>query len=140
MSMLGRPGDLPALGQITVQPGEFLANTHMVLALPITIDSSARDALQADGSTPRTPTTQLRRGLVMGKITQSGKYAQYNDSAQDGTEVAVGILRDSVSVLDVLGAASDALGSIVIFGMVVAHNCYGLDSPGKADLSHIIFV
>ena len=65
----------------------------------IVIDSTARDA-------DNTPTTTLRKGLVLGKVTATGKYKEYDSEADDGTETARVILDDEVNVLDA-GAKAD---------------------------------
>src|SRR5512137_1267458 len=72
----------------------------------ILIASTARDA-------GNTPTTTLRKGLVLGRVTASGKYKEYDADAQDGTEVARVILDDEVDLLDESGSAADteALGA-----------------------------
>lgn len=41
--------------------------------------------------------TNLAAGTVLGKKTSDGKLYPYNNGASDGTETAVGILRDRVS-------------------------------------------
>lgn len=48
----------------------------------------------------------LVAGAVLGKVTASGKYVEYDNGAVDGTEVATGILFDAVdaSLADVEGA------------------------------------
>jgi len=125
-----------ALGYGTLRedrPTEFRLSDHgRDTDIGITIDKAARDA----GSTP---TTTLRKGLVMGKITETGKYAQYNDAANDGTQVARCILDDEVNLLDEEGSAQDAHSVGVIHGVVEEAKLIGLDANGKADLTHVIF-
>jgi len=43
---------------------------------------------------------ELSAGAVLGKITASGKYAAYDNSASDGTQVAVGVLYSGVDATD----------------------------------------
>jgi len=127
--------NLPIAGvaaEQTVTPSEFLLDDH-VIEKGITVDNSARDS-------GNTPTTTLRPGLVMGKITASGKYAQYDDIAADGTEDAVGILKDQVKVVDSDGNASDAAAVIVIHGRVDESALIGVDAAAETDLAgQIIF-
>ena len=140
MSLLGdNSNNLPKQGGITIQPGEFLLNPRIYFSQRVTITSAARDAVASDGSTARTPSTQLRKGLVMGKITATGKYAQYNPQASDGTQTAVGLLLEPVSVVDRYGNAVDALGETVFFGYVDGTQCYGLDAAAKTAMKNIIF-
>jgi len=49
----------------------------------------------------------LEAGTVLGKVTATGKFAVYDNSAADGTEVAAGILLDAVdaSTADADGVA-----------------------------------
>jgi len=98
----------------------------------ITIDKDAADA-------GNTPTTTLRKGLVLGKITATGKYAQYDDLASDCTEVAACILAEEVSLLDADGNARDAHAVGVIHGVVDESKLIGIDANAKADLTHVIF-
>ena len=117
----------------TVSPSEFLLDSH-VIEKGCTVDNSARDS----GNTGKT--TTLRPGLVMGKITSSGKYAQYNASASDGTETAVGILKDQVKVIDENANAVDAQAVLVIHGRVDESALIGCDAAAKADLAgQVIF-
>ena len=86
-----------------------------------------------------TPTTRLRKGLVLGKVTATGKFKQYSNGASDGTEVAAGILDAETNLLDETGTARDSQATMLIHGYVSESKLYGIDSNGKADLAHIIF-
>jgi hypothetical protein len=125
-----------ALGYGTLRedrPTEFRLSDHGLDAdVGITIDKTARDA-------SNTPTTTLRKGLVMGKITATGKYVQYSDAAQDGTQVARCILADEVNLLDEEGTAQDGHSVGVVHGVVEEAKLIGLDANGKADLTHVLF-
>ena len=50
----------------------------------------------------------LAAGDVVGKITSGGKYAVYEETAIDGTEVAAGVLFDAVDA-----SAADKTGVII---------------------------
>ncbi len=114
-------------------PTEFLLDSH-TMERGVCIDKTARDA----GNSGKT--TTLRPGLVLGKISGTGKYAQYDPSANDGTEVATGILKDQVKVIDEDATAVDAMGAQVIHGLVDESALIGCDSAAKADLAgQIIF-
>jgi len=127
---MGRPG----VETKTVTPREFLLSDHKI-AVGVTLVSTARDNYDEDGSTAHTPTTTLRKGLVLGKVTASGKYAQYDDNASDGTEVAAGILEEEVNLLDANATAQDTDGTMVIHAYVDESQLYGIDANGKTDLS-----
>lgn len=117
--------------EVTNTPTAFLKSDHVV-QVPITIDEDARDA-------GNTPTTTLRSGLVLGRITESGKFKEYVSTNEDGSETAVCILRHEARVLDSDGTACDASGVGVIHGYVDKSKLIGIDADGKADLAHVIF-
>jgi hypothetical protein len=55
--------------------------------------------------------TTLAPGMVLGKITATGKYVPYNNGAADGSEVAAGILHGELK--NAGGAGADFKGVIV---------------------------
>jgi len=115
----------------TSDPSEYKLSDHAIV-IGVTIDSAARDS-------GNTPTTTLRKGLVLGKVTASGKYKEYDDAAIDGTETAVCILDDEVKVVDEDGNAADAAATGLIHGYVDESDLIGIDANGKTDLAHVIF-
>lgn len=82
-----------------------------------------------------TPTTTLRPGLLMAKVTSSGKWKQYDPAATDGSEVAQGILRYGVNMLDTGGTAADKAGLMVIRGFAKNAKVYNLDYLARRHLS-----
>lgn len=50
----------------------------------------------------------LQAGMVLGKITASGKYAPYDNTAADGTQTAAGILLDNTEA-----ASADQVATMV---------------------------
>jgi hypothetical protein len=110
---------------------EYKLSDHGI-KVAVTIASTASDS----GSTPA---TTLRKGLVLGKVTATGKFKQYNNGASDGTEVAAGILDDEVNLLNEAGTASDSQATMLIHGYAAESKLHGIDSNGKADLTHVIF-
>lgn len=62
----------------------------------------------------------LKAGAVLGKITASGKYAEYDNTATDGTETAAGVLFDAVdaSSADAEGVALVRLAEVAKAGLV----------------------
>ena len=90
------------------------------------------------GGTPST--SVLRAGLVLGKITASGKYKEYNNGSSDGSEVAVGILAHDVDLrAPVSGTAGDTPAVIMTVAEVDESKLIGIDANGKSDLTRIIF-
>jgi hypothetical protein len=97
------------------------------------------------------PNGFIPSGTVLGKVTASGLLAPYLGSASDGTQAAVGILRASVSVVQLNGTLKSKVGVAVLkaFGVVsvsklpftssnAAAGGY-IDAAGQTALSHIHF-
>lgn len=99
-------------------------------ALPLIVST----AIDAGAS----PTTVLRSGLVMGKVTASGKWAEYDITQTDGREVARGILEGTVNMLNsTTGAVEDKHGGpheIIIGGLAMASKLFGLDANARRQL------
>ncbi len=75
----------------------------------------------------------LPLGTVMGRVTSTKLWKVYNNAASDGTEVARGILRQTV---DTGTSGSDKLqGNIVIAGIVKNSKVSGADSAALTDLN-----
>jgi len=55
-------------------------------------------------------------GTILGRITATGLYIQFLDTAVDGSEVPVGVLRSAV---DATGAV-DRPGEMIVFGVLVS--------------------
>lgn len=72
----------------------------------------------------------LPSGQVLGIETATGKYAAYSNAANDGTEVAVGVLYAP------LAASADERSGVAIVRLaeVSAARLAGLDTAGSADL------
>lgn len=107
----------------------FLASEHqMVKRSGITIASSAVDA-DGDGN------KIVKAGTVLGVITASGKYAPYDNTNNDGTEVAVGFALESVNLKD-----GDVICGLLLHGSVLEARCTGVDANAKTDLAgRIVF-
>lgn len=75
------------------------------------ISSAARDDQNS-------PTTVLRAGLLLGIITASGKWAEWDPDASDGTENIAGILAEEVVMTDILGTAVDRDAPVILSGPV----------------------
>lgn len=121
---------------VTVTPRKVLVSDHgKDTYLGGTIASTAVDA----GSSP---TSTLRKGLVMAKLTASEKYAEYDDAQTDGREVAVGILADTVDLTE--GSADGATpidqpkALLIVHGVVDESELIGIDAAAKVDLGDAI--
>lgn len=74
--------------------------------------------------------TALSAGQLLGIVTATGEYAPYNNSATNGTEIAVGILYAPLPA-----SASPRAGvAVVRIAEVSAARLSGLDTAGTADL------
>ena len=106
---------------------EFLINNDHVMTKGVVILSSTTDS-------GNNPTTTLRRGLVLGIITASGKYTAYNDSGTDGEAVARGVLMEDLDMLDDTGTAADKQANMLLHGYVDYSQLIGIDANGLTDL------
>lgn len=82
-------------GQVSPEVADDLLLSSNYVAKSVMIATAARDS----GSSP---TTTLRKGLMLAKITASGKYAEFISTETDGTEDEEGavILAYDVDVSD----------------------------------------
>jgi len=79
-------------------------------------------------------TADVERGTVLGKITASGKYVEYDDDGtDDGRRVATGILKTAIKKEDLI--AGDVTVAMYIRGVFVKDKLTGWDSAGQADLN-----
>lgn len=101
----------------------------MLMDMPVVIRSSAADA-------GNTPTTTLRAGLIMA-IGSDGKAFQYTANATDGTQNAVGILPESVSMLDLTATAVDKAARLFVNGPFRESELILLDDASRSALGSI---
>lgn len=115
---------------LTSTENEYFAGLQADLKLKgVILASAAVDA-------GMTPTTTLRRGLVLGKIAATGFYAEYDPTKTNGQEYAVGILHDSVNMLDSSGAAATKQARMCVWGFdIKTANVYGLDALARRQMS-----
>ncbi|MFW6158990.1 MAG: head decoration protein [Planctomycetota bacterium] len=117
----------------SADPSEIRFTDHgRESTVAVVLDAAARDS----GNSPE---TTLRKGLVLGKVTASGKYKEYDGGASDGTETARAILADEVDLLDESGTAVDTEGVGAFRGDFVASALIGLDADAKTDLAQCAF-
>lgn len=83
------------------------------------------------------PTTTLRAGLVMARVTASGLWKQYDPAATDGSQQARGVLvSQGLSMLNqTTHVAENKAGVIMIGGPLKAGQLIGLDSAARIHLS-----
>jgi hypothetical protein len=105
----------------TVQNQFWWGRNEQQTYLPATILSSALDA-------GNTVTTVLRGGLLLGRVTASGKFKEWNPTGTDGSEVLVGVLPAPLSMLDA-GTGADRYTYVMVGGNLLSDR---LLVPGNA--------
>lgn len=111
---------------------EYKTGSHYAY-VNVWIVSTARDS-------GNTPTTTLRPGLVLGEISATGKYAEYDDSATDGTQTAKLILDEQIDLInEETNAAQDTQAHCVWHGRVSNGALIGIDANGRTDLAGYFF-
>lgn len=101
------------------------------------VTSAVLDSTTVDARS--TLTNELLPGLVLGKITSTGKYVHSLPTATDGSQVAVALLGVAVNTKDAGGTARDQFAAIVVSGAVVASECGGLTTSARGQLGRILF-
>jgi len=89
--------------------------------------SAARDA-------GASPTTVLRPGLLMGKLTSGGEYEEWDADASDGTQDIQGVLDVELRMTDYQGTAADRNARLLVRGPVKARKLF---IQGLAFVGHI---
>ena len=98
----------------------------------ILASNEGHDALSVTLVQDAAAIAETEAGLLLGKITATGKYAKYDDGAADGTEVAVGVLKTPVSKEDRI--AGDEAVSMYYTGRFREDKLVGLDAAALVDL------
>lgn len=91
---------------------------------PIVLSGASRD-------TGNSPTSILRPGLLLGRVTSTKKLKQWDPTATDGTQYIVGVLNIDVQTQKLGSDADRFLGHVMVKGNVMAGN---LLIPGQASL------
>jgi hypothetical protein len=94
----------------------------------VQISGAARDSTN-------TPTTFLRRGLLLGQITASpGLWKEYNPASTDGSQIAVAVLSTDLDATDLGGTNTARLAWALFGGGVKAAQVVGLDAVARAQM------
>ncbi len=126
------PGNVPGL-QPAVESQETQVTwvgrrgQDLVATRPVTIDSTTVDA-------DNVPSSALRGGLVLALQDTGGKANAYEPDANNGQQIAAGILETSQSML-LNGVATDRFGQMLVHGLVRESQLIGLDPRGKQQLA-----
>lgn len=81
-----------------------------------------------------TPTTTLRAGVVLAYRDSDGKVGIYTPDANDGTQIAVGVLEQHQDML-VAGSAADRFTQMIVHGLVREGQVKSLDPRGREMLA-----
>ncbi len=100
---------------------------NQIATRQVTIAATAVD-------TTNTPTTTLRAGLVLALNSSTGKAHAYDPTANDGTQVALGVLERPVEML-VDGVATERFAQVIVQGMLKESELIGLDARGRQQLA-----
>jgi len=99
------------------------------MVVPGILKSTTSDA---SGSPAHSPTTTARKGLVIARLAADDKFIEYvGGGLQDP---AIGVLMDTINLLDGAGTAQDAQVRIHVGGYYDQAKLYGLDAGGKVDM------
>ena len=100
---------------LTNDPTAILASGHGYIVINVTVKSG-------EGV--------LEKGTLLGIETITGKYVAYDDTAIDGSAVAVAIVADKIDA-----TSSDQLVAAYIRGQFVVSKLTGYDANALADLN-----
>lgn len=101
----------------------------------VTAQYSFADIVSTATDATNSPTTILRPGLILGKITATGLWTAYSPTATDGSQQAVGILVTEINMNDpVTASVANRVASIAVSGPVKASALYGLDYISRKQL------
>lgn len=79
--------------------------------IPVLRGSGVISSTSADAG--NTPTTLLRKGMLLGKITASGELKQWNPDGSDGSEILHSVLPVEQYMVDGTGTAVDRFGPVI---------------------------
>jgi len=106
--------------------GQDLVATKKITLVSTTADSG------------NSPTTTIRGGNVLSIVDVGGKANTYSPDANDGRQIAVGILEHNQDML-VAGLAADRFTQMLVQGLVREGELVGLDPRAKQQLGQRFF-
>ena len=123
--------------------GSWATEDHSWLGSSHGTEATASITLDISKFTPAThyPNGYIPSGVVLGKVTATGKYGPYDDTANDGRAVAAGFLfavvKPGASTATPIAAALLQHG-VVVEAKLPTDN--GIDAAAKTDLAGRIIV
>lgn len=100
---------------------------NLIATRRITLDSTSVDS-------GNTPTTTLRGGNVLALLDSTGKAHPYDPDANDGKQIALGVLENYQDML-VNGTATDRFTQLLVHGFLKEGELVGLDPRAKQQLA-----
>jgi hypothetical protein len=122
-----------------IQPSLF-SQEYQFLWGPARIDlwkSIIVDASAVDSG--NSPTTQLRSGLLMGQVTATGFFKQYNPAATDGTQFVQGVLSLGIDMLSSDGNTYARQNMLCLQAPVRSAYLWGLDAQAQNNMKQMGF-
>ena len=98
----------------------------LIATRPVSVVSTAVDS-------GNTPTTTLRGGNLMAIVDASGKIDTYSADANDGRQIAIGVLERHQDML-VAGVATDRFTQVLVHGLVRESELFNLDPRSRQQL------
>lgn len=92
------------------------------------LSGAARDA--GNGNQPGL----MRPGLLLGKVTSSGKLKEYNPTGTDGSDLVYGVLCSTARTVNFDNADQDRLVRVLVRGPVKASGLIGLDAQARSQM------
>jgi hypothetical protein len=135
MNILGFPYGMPGQDALlnTVANSFLIGDSRQYHLVPIVLSSTALDSTNS-------PTYELRPGLVLGKITSTGEFKEFDATSTDGSQNAAGILYGfGARMQDYQGNSVDRLGAMVVRGLVRPGALYGFTEKARRDLSKMFW-
>ena len=123
-------------GTWQVEDHSWLGSSHGTEA---TVSITLNVALFTQGT--HYPNGYIPSGVVLGKVTATGKYGPYDDAASDGRQTAVGFLFAVVKTP--ASSSTPVAGALLQHGAVVEAKLptdHGLDAAAKTDLAGRVIV
>lgn len=117
----------PGAASTTNERSALLGPITWYLLKGIVLKSTASDA-------GNTPTTELRHGLLLGKVTADGFYEHYQPNATTGVGVAEGFLWEARRSIDSDGTTVNRPAQMVIAGYVAASQLLLLDQQARGQM------
>lgn len=107
----------------------------------VTAQYTIADIVSTATDSGNSPTTILRPGLILGKITSSGLWGAYSPTATDGRQQALGVLVTEINMSDpVTGSVANRVATVAVTGPVRASALVNLDYVARKQMRAAGFI